>query len=133
MRRFITSLLVGLAVGAIVGLYLGWVQFPVQTVDSPMRALSRSDKDHYTIMVAQAYELDGDATEAIHRLQPLGLSDVPGYVRDVTERYISESGIGSESDIRHLVALSRALGFFTPAMQGFIAAPVPASATPRTG
>ncbi len=123
MRRLITSLLIGLAIGLLVGLYLGWVQFPVQSVDNPLRALSRSDKDHYTIMVAQAYELDGNAAEAIRRLQPLNVPNIPIYVRDVTERYISESGIGSESDIRHLVALSSALGNLTPPMQAFVGAP----------
>ncbi len=131
MRRLITSLLIGCAVGLVVGLYLGWVQFPVETVEGPMRALANADKDRYTVMVAQAYELDGDTEEAIRRLQPLNTpnTNIPQYVRDVTERYISESGSGNEADIRHLVSLSRALGYFTAPMQGFVVA----TPTPRAG
>lgn len=131
MRRLLTSLLIGCAIGLAIGLYLGWVQFPVETVEGPMRALASADKDRYTVMVAQAYELDGDTAEAIRRLQPLNTpnTNIPQYVRDVTERYISESGSGNEADIRHLVSLSRALGYFTPPMQGFVVA----TSTPRAG
>ncbi len=120
MRRLFISLGIGAALGLLIGVYLGWGSFPVQTVESQMRSLSAADKDRYTVMVAEAYEQDGDSAEAIRRLQPLGVQNVPQYVRDVTERFISSSGSGSESDIRHLVALSRALGYFTPPMQGFV-------------
>jgi hypothetical protein len=121
MRRLVVSLLIGLAVGLAVGLYFGWVISPVQYVESQMANLSRRYKDEYTVMVAAAYQVDGDITEAIRRLQPLGVQqNIPLYVRDVTERYISESGTGKEADIRSLVVLSRQLGYYTPAMQAFM-------------
>ncbi len=113
------ALLIGLAVGAGLGLFIGWVVSPVQYVQSPMADLSRRYKDEYTVMVASAYQVDGDLTEALRRLKPLGASNIPLYVRDVTERYISESGPGQETDIRSLVALSRALGYYTPPMEPF--------------
>ncbi len=110
-----------------IGLFLGWVQFPVITVNSGMQALSQVDKDRYTVMVAQGFAYDGDPAEALRRLQPLGVANVPIYVRDVTERFISESGSGSDKDIRALVALSSALGYLTPPMQAFVVVP---TATP---
>jgi hypothetical protein len=130
MWRLVLSLLIGLAVGLAIGLFIGWVVSPVQYVQSPMSDLSRHYKDEYTVMVASAYQVDGDLSEALRRLQPLNVSNIPLYVREVTERYISESGTGKEADIRNLVVLSRALGYFTPPMQAFIlptALPTPGS------
>jgi hypothetical protein len=126
MRRALIVFCIGGLLGMGVGLYLGWVQFPVVTVDAGMRALSRAEKDRYTVMVAQSFELDGSPTEAIRRLQPLGEPNIPAYVRDVTERFISDAGSGNQAEIRYLVSLSRALGYFTPPMQAFSAvAPTP--------
>ena len=50
---------------------------------------------------------DGDLLEALHRLQPLKIQNIQQYVRDVTERYISESGTGNENDIRTLWTFHR--------------------------
>lgn len=119
MRRLVFSIVIGLGIGLAVGLYIGWVLAPVQYVQSKMSDLSTRYKDEYTVMIAAAYQVDGDLNEAIRRLQPLGISNIPLYVRDVTERYISESGTGKETDIRTLVVLSRALGYYTPPMQAF--------------
>jgi hypothetical protein len=126
MQRFLLSLVIGLIIGAAVGLYIGWVLSPVQYVKSNMSDLSHAYKDEYTVMIAQSFRVDGDVNEAIRRLQPLSVGNIPQYVRDVTERYISESGTGKEADIRSLVVLSRALGYYTPPMQSFaINTPVP--------
>jgi hypothetical protein len=70
-------------------------------------------------MVASSYQVDGDLLEALNRLRPLHVANIQQYVRDVTERYISESGTGNENDIRTLVVLSRAFGYYTPPMQAF--------------
>ena len=74
MQRLVFALLIGLAVGVGIGLFIGWVVSPVQTVQGPMSDLSRRYKDEYTVMVASAYQVDGDLTEALRRLKPLGLS-----------------------------------------------------------
>ncbi len=103
MLRLVLSIVIGLGLGLGIGLYVGWNLVPVQYVESPMSALSPRYKDDYVVMVAAAYQVDGDLNEAIRRLQPMGVSNIPVYVRDVTERYISESGSGNENDIRTLV------------------------------
>jgi len=124
MVRLIFSIVIGLGVGLAIGLFIGWNVAPVQYVESPLSGMSQHYTDDYTVMVASAYQVDGDLVEALHRLQPLRVVSIPQYVRDVTERYISESGTGNENDIRTLVVLSRAFGYYTPPMQAF-AGPTP--------
>lgn len=121
MRRLLLSILIGLLIGAAIGLTLGWVVMPVQYVDSPMHELSDRYKDEYTVLVAAAFQVDGDVNAAVQRISPLGVSNVFTYVRDVTERTISQRGVGRETDIRHLVALSCAMGYCTEFMQPFLA------------
>src|SRR5215470_15331032 len=125
MARLFLSIVIGLGVGLGIGLFIGWNVAPVQYVESPLSAMSPRYTNDYTVMVASAYQVDGDLLEALHRLQPLHVPNIQQYVRDVTERYISESGTGNEADIRSLVVLSRAFGYYTPPMQAF-AVPTPA-------
>src|SRR5262245_39778870 len=99
MRRYVLWITIGVILGLVAGLYIGWIAAPVQYVQSPMSDLARRYQDDYTVTVADAYQVDSDLNEAIHRLQPLGVGNIPQYVRDVTERYISESGTGQEADI----------------------------------
>jgi hypothetical protein len=91
MTRFLVSFFVALLLGVGVGLYLGWVQFPVQYIDSPASALAPQFKDEYTVMIAAGYTADSDLNSAIERLRFLGVENVPAYVQEVTERYISNS------------------------------------------
>lgn len=117
MLRFLISLLVGLALGAGAGLYLGWVQFPAQFVNSPAASLSERYKDDYTVMVATGYLKDGDLGGAFDRLKILGVVNIPAYVQSVTERYISSSR--DAKDISYLVALAEGLGRLTPIMEPY--------------
>jgi len=81
-------------------------------------------------MVAAGFIVDRDVAAAVDRLAPLGMANVFTYVRDVTERYISQAGKGREADIRNLVELSCALGYCSPLMEGFrLPTPIP-SPTP---
>jgi len=118
MRRFFTSLIIGLVLGALIGLYFGWVQFPVEYVDSPMSDLDRTYTDEYTVMVAAGYQFDSDGLGAVERLRRLGVDNVPEYVQSTTERFITNSR--ELSDIRLLVNLSNGLGRLTPIMEPFL-------------
>ena len=117
MSRFFASLLFGLLAGAGLGLYLGWVQFPVTIVDGPAVNLSQQHKDEYTVMVASGFLVDSDPVAAVDRLRVLGEANVPEYVQRVTERYISTSR--DVNDIYFLVALSEGLGRYTPVMEPY--------------
>jgi hypothetical protein len=117
MLRFLISLLIGLALGAFVGLYLGWVQLPKEFINSPASSLSQSYKDEYTVMIAAGYLNDGDLGGAVERLRLLGIGNIPAHVQEVTERYISNSQ--NVNDITYLVALAENLGRLTPIMEPY--------------
>lgn len=120
MRRLGLFLVVGLILGLAAGVYYGWQIDPVRLTDGEISNLAPRFKDDYVIMVANGYQLDADLTEAVNRLKPLGVNNVFTYVRDLTERYISEAGQGNEANIRSLVALSCAMGYCTGPMQRFL-------------
>ncbi len=117
MVRFVLSFIAALVVGLLFGLYLGWVQFPVKYTDSSADRLAQRFKDEYTVMVANGYLSDGDLTSALERMRALGVENVPAYIQDTTERYITNSS--SVTDIRALVALSGGLGRLTPIMEPY--------------
>jgi hypothetical protein len=126
MTRFFISLFAGLVVGLGLGLYLGWVQFPVEYIDSPASALSQAYQDEYTVMIAAGFQLDRDLQGAVERLRLLGVENVPDYVQSLTERYISSSR--DVDDIRLLVALAEGMGRLTPIMQPYQQVSVESSA-----
>jgi hypothetical protein len=118
MARFLVSLIIGLIVGIGAGLYLGWVQFPVEFVNSPASALAREYKDDYTVMIAAAFAQDQDLGGAVERLRVLGVENIPAYVLEVTERFITNSQ--NVNDIRLLVGLYEGLaGRVTPMMDPY--------------
>jgi hypothetical protein len=121
--RFIISLLIGLAVGVGLGLYLGWVQFPKQYINSPITDLSPRYKDEYTVMIATGYSADRDLVGAVERLRVLGVENIPAYVQETTERYITNSR--NVDDIRYLVILAEGLDRLTPIMEPYRQVNVP--------
>lgn len=123
MRRFLLSFAAALVIGALVGLYFGWVQFPVQYVDSPASDLAQRYQDEYTVMIATAYLDDQDLTGAIERLRVLGVENAPAYVQEVTERYITNSR--DLQDIQTLVLLAQGMGRLTPIMQPYLPVALP--------
>jgi len=112
MLRFLVSLALGAVVGLMVGLYLGWVQFPLEYINSPMSALDPKYSDEYSVMVAQGFQADADAVGAVQRLRVLGVENVPEYVFQQAERYITNSR--SPLEIQALIALSEGLGRSSP-------------------
>jgi uncharacterized membrane protein YedE/YeeE len=117
MTRFLASVLIGLVLGTALGLYLGWVQFPVEYVNSSADKLAQEYKDEYTVMVAAGFLEYGDVNNAVDRLRVLGVENVPAYVQEITERYITNSR--DVDDIQRLVALSDGLGRLTPIMEPY--------------
>lgn len=116
MRRFL-SLLGGVVLGGVLGLFIGWVVLPTEYVNSPMTSLAPRWRDDYALMVAAGYAADRDLTGVVERLRKLGMDNVPQFVQDITERYITNSR--EVSDIRLLVNLSEGFGRLTPLMQDF--------------
>lgn len=118
MARFFLSLCIGLIIGALIGLFLGWVQFPVEFVNSSARSLAPRFKDDYTVMIANGYLLDDDLDGAVQRLRLLEIENIPLYVQETAERFITFSR--AQEDIYALVVLSDGLGRLTPIMQPYL-------------
>ena len=72
MRAHIVRFLLGLALGAAGGLAYGWLLEPVEYVDTTPTALRADYRTDYVLMVAEAYQGDGDLGLAIVRLGSLG-------------------------------------------------------------
>lgn len=119
MRRFIQPVLLGLILGGLLGLYLGWFQFPREAYRSDMTELAQSFRDDYAVLIAAGYAADGDLPGALERLSRLRVDDMPRFVQRLTDRVIASSARDIR-DIRLLVALARGLGRLTPAMEPFL-------------
>ncbi len=117
MLRVFFSIVLGIIAGAISGLLIGWVLFPTEYINSPMVDLGTRYKEDYVLMIAYGYLVDGDVNGAIERLRVLGVENVPAYIQELTERYITNSR--DVNDIRRLVALAEGLGRLTPPMESF--------------
>jgi hypothetical protein len=115
--RFVVSLAIGIIVGLLVGVYLGWVQFPVTFLDSPATDLSPRYKDEYTVMIAAGYVADSDLQGAVERMRLIGVENIPQYVQETAERYITNSR--EYPDIQVLVAFAEGLGRLTPIMEPY--------------
>ena len=66
------AFLVAIAVGVGLGLYYGWAVSPVAYVDTAPNTLREDYKADYVLMVAEAYQGDGDLTSARRSLALLG-------------------------------------------------------------
>ena len=127
-KRYVGSLLIGVLVGLVVGVYLGWEQFPVEYTNSPLSGLAPHYQEEYTVMVAEGYQYDRDPKAAVERLEGLGKGgDIFDFVQKLTERYISQSNVPR---IPIMVALSEAMGRLTPIMEVYRLTPVPTSVQP---
>jgi len=116
MFRVFLSTVIGVIAGILLGVGLGWY-FPAEYRDSELSELATVHQDNYTVMIAAGYVRDGDIQGALGRLQLLDVENVPLYVQDMTERYITNSR--DLDDIQLLVALSDGFGRLTPVMQPY--------------
>ena len=119
MRRYLRPMLLGLILGGLLGLYLGWFQFPRETYRGGLSELAQSFRDDYVVMVAAGYAADDDLQGALERLSRLRVDDIPRYAQRLTDRVIASSARDIR-DIRLLVALARGMGRLTPAMEPFL-------------
>ena len=131
MRNYLFTGIITIALGLGLGLYIGWVQYPVEYRNSYMCQLSDQYQEDYTLMVARGYREDRDLNKALDRLQPLRavgiaecddgrsyqIDNIPEWVQVLTERYISQGA--DPSLIRDLVALAEGFGRLTPIMESF--------------
>ncbi len=113
----------GLMVGAVVGLLIGWVFWPVDYVDTAIADLAPEYKDEYVVLVAYAYSVDGDLEKAQARLEELEVPNINQSLSAQIDRYIQEGQ--DEADIQVLVMLAHELGVTSPQMVAYLVTPTP--------
>src|SRR4030067_3460633 len=67
-----SKFLIALILGAVAGLFSGWVVNPVEYVDIAPQSLRVDYKTDYVLMIAEAYQVDHDMGIAVRRLARLG-------------------------------------------------------------
>jgi hypothetical protein len=110
--------IVGLAGGAALGLWYGWMVAPVEWTDTDLAHLHPFYKDEFVLMVSKAYALDGDLDTARARMALLDLPDPAAAVADLAERYIAQSA--PTPQIRALAQLADAMGAGREAFQPYL-------------
>ncbi len=100
------------AIGIALGLLYGWVIDPVDYVDITPEMLRADYRTDYVLMVAEAYQSDGDAGRAARRLAVFG-NDSPGLITANALQYARQQSFSSE-EIIQLQDLFTAMQTFKP-------------------
>ncbi len=101
--RFFIILVLGIGIG----LLYGWVVDPVEYIDTSPESLRDDYKTDYVLMVAEAYQTEGELDLALERLKFLGEA-APEVLVDNALYFAVQSGY-SASDLKLLRGLSDAL------------------------
>ncbi len=102
MARWIRFLM-AILVGATLGLVYGWMISPVQYVDTSPDTLRIDYKTDYVLMVAEAYEDEGDLILAMRRLALIG-SAPPADIVHQSLQFAQEHGY-NETDLKRIQKL----------------------------
>jgi hypothetical protein len=121
LRPFLT-VIIGLALGIGLGLYLGWVAWPTEFTDANPSVLQDTYRHDYVRLIATAYTADNNLPAAQQRVASLGV-DGRDVVLTVTLETILQGG--DEAEIRQLVQLAADLGLSSPAMTPYLPEAVP--------
>jgi hypothetical protein len=117
-------LLFGLSLG--IGLFVGWVLWPVRYYDTDPSDLRWEHKEDYIVLVSASYALHNDLAQAKARLEELGEEDIGSLVAELARQYMIRA---EEPEVtRDLVKLAQDLG--TPASPELIAYLATATPTP---
>lgn len=124
------ALIAGVAGGLIIGLYIGWVLWPVQWQGATLNELFPDAKAHYLSAVAEAYTMyDSPEAAATAQQRLAAFGDNLGQEIEGAIAYYSNSN-EPEKEIRisNLTRLAQAVGVSTPNLVGLVqpAATLPA-------
>ena len=115
-RASLLTLLAFALAGAVLGLYLGWEISPVQYVDVRPARLQPAYQDDYALMIAAAFNHDGNLDAARARLARLGAA--PAEVLAAAARRLTAAA-AAESDLRRLAFLAAALDALPAELQPY--------------
>ncbi len=122
--RAIGFVIIGMAAGIGLGVYLGWFAWPTEYTDANPSILQATYQHDYIKMIAAVYADDGNLPEAQRRIASLGENGGETLFSFTLDTILRA---GDEAEIRQLVLLSADLGYRSPAMEPYLAPP--ASAT----
>jgi hypothetical protein len=117
MRNILPLVLVGLVVGAALGLLTGWILWPVQYTNTAPAQLRQDYRNDYILMVAAAYQVEGNLEGAQTRLALLDPEEPARPVVELAEALTA--GGGWSGDVAMLARLADALRAATPAMTSY--------------
>lgn len=117
-RRWIVQGVIGAVMGLVLGFLIGWWILPVEYTNTPPSVLRRDYRDEYIVMVATAYEVEGDLDRACERLRALDPDDPAAPVVELAER-LAATGRDSE-DLARLARLAQALDAITPLLMPYL-------------
>ncbi len=111
MSRWV-GFLIALIFGIVAGLYYAWVFDPVEYVDTSPDTLLIDYKTDYVLMVAEAYQLEGDLDLAARRLAVLGDKPPVELVQDAL-LFAARAGY-VDADIQKMQTLEAQLRSWNP-------------------
>lgn len=118
MKRSSLLFLIGALVGLGLGLLFGWGLWPVQYYDTSPAQLRADYRDEYLRLVAVAYQVDRDLSQARVRLTAMGdaapfsqlVAHIEGLIADGATAFT----------LAPLIQLAHDLGVDTPVMRPFL-------------
>ena len=117
-RRWVIQAAVGAVVGLALGFGIGWGLWPNEPADASPDALRWDYQENYVIMVASAYEVEGNLTTAYQRLALIDPENPSAPVVRLGERLVA-AGAGTE-DITRLARLAWAMDAITPPLVPYL-------------
>ncbi|MFQ6000944.1 MAG: carboxypeptidase-like regulatory domain-containing protein [Anaerolineae bacterium] len=122
-RKFALGILLfGLSLG--LGLFVGWVLWPVRYYDTDPSDLRWEHKEDYIVLVSASYALHNDLAQARARLEELREEDIGSVVAELARQYMIR---GEEPEVtRDLVKLAQDLGASaSPELIAYVATATP--------
>jgi hypothetical protein len=116
--KWVTQAAAGVAMGLVLALVIGWWLWPVQYTNTAPDVLRQDYHDDYIVMVATAYEVEGDLEQARTWLELLDPDEPTVPLVDLAERLVQANG--STEDITRLASLAQALGALTPTLVPYV-------------
>lgn len=121
-------LITGLVIGLAIGLLISLVFSPIQYVDTDPSLLAANYKDDYRLLIAQAYQANGDLGRARQRLALLEELNQPDLLAAQAQQLLAEGE--AEEPARALAGLASALA---APVSGPVQSPPPAAETALPG